>query len=113
MDFKFGIDWPTIIQILVSTVLPIVVGLVTNWRTSSSTRAILLALLSVVTSGLTELLTALDAGVAFALGQWLVSAVVTFVIAVATHFGLWKPTGVSEAAISVGSSDPPPASYRG
>lgn len=80
-----------VINGLVGVVLPIIVGVVTRWSTRSGVKAVVLLLLSAVTGVLTDwlanpglslILTALYAGEAW-------------VVAVAMHFGLWKPSNVT------------------
>jgi hypothetical protein len=44
---------------------------------------------------LSELLNALQEGVPYDVFAGLVTAITVFIIAVALHFGLWKPTGVA------------------
>jgi hypothetical protein len=79
---------------LIGTVLPVVVGLVRNWTTTSAAKGFLLAALSLVSGLLTQWLANPHLNLAlaglFALEGW--------VVAVATHFGLWKPVAVSAAA---------------
>lgn len=101
MDIVFNLPPALIIGLLVSTVLPILVGLVTTKVTSSGVKAVILAVLASVTGLLTELLAAINAGVAYDLGNGLVLAVTSFLIAVALHFGLWKPTTLTDKAQSV------------
>jgi len=99
----FDIPLFLVLQLLAGTVLPLLVGLVTTRETSPGKRAIYLAALSVVISLLTEIASALQAGVVYNLGTALVAALVTFLIAVGTHFGLWKPTGVATTLQDVGA----------
>lgn len=99
---EFTLDTSLIIQLLVSTVLPLLVGLVTKTVTSAGVKAVLLAGLALVTSLLTELGVAVTEGVAYDLGKGLLLALPTFLIAVGLHYGLWKPVGASEAAQNVG-----------
>jgi hypothetical protein len=47
------------------------------------------------------------AGVDFDIFSTLITGLGAWVVAVASHFGLWKPTGVSAAAIAVGSKSDP------
>lgn len=103
MEFTSSLDWPVIIGLVVSTLLPLLVGLVTKTVTNSSTKAILLAALAAITGLGTELLNAINAGVSFDIGMGLVLALVSFITAVAIHFGIWKPTGATEAVQAVGS----------
>ena len=101
MNIEFNLPPALIIGLLVSTVLPILVGLVTTKVTSPGWKAIILAVLAAVTGLLTELLASINAGVAYDLGNGLVLALTSFLIAVALHFGLWKPTTVSAKAQDV------------
>lgn len=91
----FTFSWVLVLTLLVSTVLPVLVGLVTSRVTSSGKKAVLLAILSAVTGFLSELLAALQAGTPYDIFAGLVTAIGVFIVAVALHFGLWKPTGVS------------------
>lgn len=108
---EFTFDAWQIVQVVVAVILPVVVGLVTKLNASGGLKAVLLAALSLATSIGTEALAAHNAGQSYDLGQALVLGLGTFVIAVATHYGLWKPTGAATAVGSVGSSrtdeDPP------
>ena len=91
-----------VFSLIVGVFLPILVGLVTKVTTSSSTKAVLLAALSAVSGFLTELVNAGGFGGDF---DWLsatLTAITTFVVGVALHFGLWKPTGVAVKAQTVG-----------
>lgn len=101
MDIAFSLSPALLIGLLVSTILPILVGLVTTRVTRSGVKAVLLAALAAVTGLLTELLNSITAGVPYDLGVGLVLALTSFLIAVALHFGLWKPTTVSARAQDV------------
>jgi predicted membrane channel-forming protein YqfA (hemolysin III family) len=91
-----GMDHVQIASLLVGVFLPILVGLVTTKVTSSSVKSLLLLALSAVTGFLTEMINNAN----FIWQDALLTTMVTFVIAVATHYGLWRPTGVSEKAIN-------------
>lgn len=95
---SFTLDPALIIQLLVSTVLPLLVGLVTKKITHGGVKAVLLAGLALVTSLLTELGQAIANGVPYDLGQGLLLAIPTFLIAVGLHYGLWKPIGAATKA---------------
>ena len=82
-----------LISMLVSTVLPILVAIVTTKLTHSGAKAIVLALLAGVSSILTEWLATPEG---FNWVVWGILYFQQFLVAVATHFGLWKPTGVAE-----------------
>jgi hypothetical protein len=100
--FAFTLDPATVVQILIAFVLPVLVGLVTTRATSSAVKAWLLAALSLVTSLLVELGRALAEGVTYDVGTALLAAIPAFVVSVATHYGLWKPTTVSARVQAVG-----------
>ena len=91
----FGSNLAMILWLAVTVVMPVLVGLVTKFSTSSGVKALLLVLLSLVNGVLSE---ALAAGDGFDWRKAITQAVVAFVIAVAVHFGVWKPTGVAGAA---------------
>ena len=97
----FTLDPLTVVQFTVAFILPVLVGLVTTRVTSGGIKAVLLAGLSLLTSLGVELARAITEGEAFDLGIALFAALPAFVISVASHFGLWKPTGVTEGAQSV------------
>ncbi len=104
MEFVFTLDPATVVQLLLTVIMPIAVGLVTTKTTSSAIKAWLLAGLTLATSLLTELGSSLAGDTAFDLGIALLAAIPAFAISVATYYGLWKPTGVTEAAQSVQST---------
>lgn len=95
---EFDVPLIPVLQLVLGVVLPVLVGLVTTRATSAGRKGVLLAGLAVVTSLLTELVAALQAGTVYNLGLALLLGLGTFIVAVATHFGLLKPTGVSTAA---------------
>jgi hypothetical protein len=98
----FTLDPAVVVQLLVAFLLPVLVGLVTTRVTSSAHRAWLLAGLTLATSLLVELGRALTAGTGYDVGPALLAALPAFVVSVATHYGLWKPTGVSDAVLDSG-----------
>jgi hypothetical protein len=65
MPVTFTFDPATVVQLAIAVVLPILVGLVTTPVTGSSRKAVLPAVLTLVTSLLTELDQALAAGVTY------------------------------------------------
>lgn len=99
----FTLDPAAVVQLVVAFLLPVVVGLVTTRVTSAGRKAWLLAGLTLVTSMLVELGRALDAGTTYDVGVALMAALPAFVVSVATHYGLWKPTGVAHAAQDLGA----------
>ena len=104
MNIIFTLDPALVIQLLLAVVLPILVGLVTTRVTSGAKKAWLLAGLTLVTSLVTGLGDAVASNTAFDVGLALIAAVPAFAISVATYYGLWKPTGVGEAAQNVEST---------
>lgn len=106
MNITFDLPPALIIGLLVSTVLPLLVGLVTKTVTSSSLKAVILAILAATTGLLTELLASIQAGTAYDLGTGIVVALTSFLVAVGLHFGLWRPVGASAAVQAVGSPKP-------
>ena len=89
-----------LVWLLATVLMPVVVGLVTKATTSSAWQSLALLGLSLVNGLLGE---ALSAGDGFAWGKAIMQTVISFVIAVATHYGVWKPTGVTAAALAVGT----------
>lgn len=97
-----SIDPALVIQLLVSTVLPLLVGLITTRVTRPGLKAVLLAVAALATSLLTELGVAVTNGVAYDIGAGLLLALPGFLVAVGMHYGLWKPLGASAAVQDVG-----------
>jgi uncharacterized membrane protein YjjB (DUF3815 family) len=82
--------------LLVSVVLPVLVGLVTTRVTNAGIKAVLLLALSTATGFVTEYAGPHDAG--YSVGTAAVLALVSFATGVLSHFGFWKPVGVSARA---------------
>jgi hypothetical protein len=82
--------------LVVSVILPVLVGLVTTRVTSPGAKAVLLLALSTANGFLVEYAGPHDAG--YSVGTAAVLALVSFGTGVLAHFGLWKPTGVSGKA---------------
>lgn len=92
-----------VLTLLVSTVLPLLVALVTNKFTNSGTRSILLAGLATVTGFIAEWIHAINVHAQFDLWTAVFTAITGFVTAVAAHYGLWKPSTVSAKLQAIGS----------
>jgi hypothetical protein len=93
------LDLATVLGLLINLVLPIVVGLVTRATVSGRVKALLLLFLSALTTSLTQAYVQVhdhQSGVEW--GLLLVNLVLNYAVAVATHFGLWKPTEVTAKA---------------
>jgi hypothetical protein len=82
--------------LLTSVVLPVLVGLVTTRVTNAGVKAVLLLALSTVTGFVIEFAGPHDAG--YSVGTAAVLALVSFATGVLSHFGFWKPVGVSGRA---------------
>jgi len=100
---EFDIPLPLVIGLLISTVLPLLVGLVTKVTTNSGLKAALLAALAAANGLLVEFAAALGANEPYNLGTGLVLALGSFLVAVGLHYGIYKPTGASETVQRVGS----------
>lgn len=88
----------------ISVVLPVLVGLVTTRVTSAGAKAVLLLLLTALNGFLVELSQADDGySISTAIILWGAS----FAIGVLTHFGLYKPTGISGIAADTGRTARP------
>lgn len=102
MDITFDLPPALIIGIIVTTVLPLLVGLVTKTVTDSNVKAFLLAALAAVTGLGTELLASIQSGTSYDLGTGILLALGAFITAVGLHYGLYKPTGASAAVQEIG-----------
>ena len=83
------------IGLLISVVLPVLVGLVTTRVTHAGVKAVLLLALSTLNGFLVEYT---DRGDGYDVGTAAVLALVSFGTGVLFHFGLWKPAGVAGKA---------------
>ncbi|MFF7335465.1 hypothetical protein [Streptomyces sp. NPDC008150] len=86
--------------LLISFVLPLLVGLVTTRVTNSGVKAVLLLALSTLNGFIAE---AADHPSGWSWGTAVILSLVSFGTGVAAHFGLWKPTGASAKAQALGS----------
>ena len=85
------------VGLVISVVLPVLVGLVTTRVTSAGWKSVLLLFLSTLNGFLVEAFqTPHDAG--YSVGTAAVLALVSFGTAVLSHFGFWKPVGVARKA---------------
>lgn len=96
--FEIEVSTIQLLQFGIAVVLPLFVGLVTTKVTSSNLKAVLLVVLSVASGLLTEIAAAVEAGVPYDLVAGLLAGLTTLVIAIAIHYGVWKPTGATNAA---------------
>ena len=92
------------LTLVVTLLLPILVGVVTKASTPSSIKAVLLLALSAVTAIGSNLLAVNGAT---DVGPMVTAVLSTFVVAVAAHFGFWKPTEVTAKVQAIGNADTP------
>jgi FtsH-binding integral membrane protein len=85
----------------ISVFLPVLVGLVTTRVTNASVKSVLLLALTAANGFLVELAAPHDAG--YSVGSAVILWGISFGTGVLSHFGVWKPTGVSGAAQDVGT----------
>jgi hypothetical protein len=88
-------DLGGMLSLLITIVLPLLVGVVTTRVTSANIKAVLLLALVAIKTFIEALIAADQAGIALAFVPFLMNLVLNFIIAVAIHFGLWKPSGLS------------------
>jgi len=81
--------------LLISVVLPVLVGLVTKRVTHPGVKAVLLLALSTLNGFLVELA---HPGPDYDIATAAILSLVAFATGVLAHFGLWRPTGVSDKA---------------
>lgn len=98
----FEPSWTLVVQFLLATIMPLLVGLVTTRVTSGRIKALLLAGLTLITTLLTTLYNGLNGEPV----EWfsvIFTTVASFVVSVAIHFGLWKPVGAAQALQELGT----------
>jgi hypothetical protein len=102
------LDPGVLVSFLIGTVLPLLVGLVTKVQTHPGIKAILLAILTIITSVLTQLVPVLQNGGQFPFWTAMIGAIGTYAVSQSTHAGIWKNTGITAALQAVGSNPAPP-----
>lgn len=86
--------------LFVTVIAPLLVGLLTKASWSQAVKSIMLAGISAVI-GIVQGFLASPPGVEFSWPVAIVNGLIAWVIAVATYYGLWKPTGVAAKAQDV------------
>ena len=104
-EFDNNAVW--VLNLVVTVLLPLLVGLVTKQSWSSAVKAVLLLVLAAITGLGSELLDAATSNSPYDLQVGALAAVQALVVAIAVHFGLWKPIGATEAAQNTGLTDGP------
>lgn len=94
---EFSISAADILGPVIAVVLPLIVAIVTKASTDSGIKAILLAVLALVSNLLVGIQDAVVNHGHYDLGKALVLGLATLAISVATHYGVWKPTGATAA----------------
>lgn len=90
-----------LVALALQFLLPLLVGLVTKQSWGSGPKAILLLALSGVTEFLVQLQDYVAGHAPGEVFSWQTVAYATligFIVSVASHYGLWKPTGAAEVA---------------
>lgn len=90
------------LNVVVSLFLPLLVGLLTKASWNRNLKAVLLLLIAAVSAGVTQLIT--DGS----FDNWktiLGQTAINWLIAVATHFHVWKPTGAASTVAEIGVHD--------
>lgn len=94
----YALDTPSLLSLVIQVVLPLLVGLLTKASWSAGLKALLLLALTAVNEFVTMWYKAAEGMQAFDWRVALLNVIVGFVVAVAAHFGLWRPTGATDAA---------------
>lgn len=99
MDTVFQAD-VTLLSAVVGVFLPILVGIVTKELASGGLKATVLAFFAAISGLITG---AVQAGGAFT-QEAVVAGFISWVIAVSTYYGYWKPTGTAAKVADVTSA---------
>lgn len=99
-----SLDTSSLVMILVSVIAPLVVALVTKASWSPATRSVVLLAISACV-GFANGFLAAPPGMTWDWKVALVNTLISFVIAVATYFGLWKSTPLPAALLDRGIKD--------
>jgi hypothetical protein len=88
-----------LLALVIQFALPLLVGLLTKQSWPAGLKAVLLLLLTAVAQFCVQLQDHLSSpDTAFDLRSILYATAIGFVVSVAVHFGLWRPTGAADAA---------------
>ncbi|MBF9135338.1 hypothetical protein I0C86_41545 [Plantactinospora sp. S1510] len=96
--YGFRADAGGLLSLAITILLPILVGLITRRSTSAGTKAVLLLTLAAVKVILEAWLQAANTAATFEWIPVVYTTAVNLAIAVAVHFGLYRPTGATDAA---------------
>jgi uncharacterized membrane protein len=99
---QYTLDLVGVLALLLQVVLPLVVALVTNSRTASSVKGILLLALTAVTQFLMLWYQDAQHKLNFEWKIVLFNVVIGFVVSVATYFGYWRGTQIRARLAAIG-----------
>lgn len=100
-------DGQLALQMFVAVVLPGLVGLVTTRLTPGAWKSSLLVILTIVASVTTELVKAVQVGTPFNVSQALMIAAGSYILSMAVHTGIMKPTKLADVLSGIGiKADP-------
>lgn len=85
---------PLELSVIIGAVIPLLVALVTKLHASSTIKSLSLVFLTAVSTVVTQVVAA---GGTFDARHLLINFAETFVVAIATYYGVYKPTGVAPA----------------
>ncbi len=95
--YAFTSDWRGLLSVLLLIGLPLLVGLFTRPSTSARIKALALIVLAVFKGFIEAWLLAIDTGLDFAVWPAVMNSLITLIVAIALHFGVWRPTGAAAA----------------
>jgi hypothetical protein len=96
------LSWGGTLSLIVTAVLPIIAGLFMRAHWSALTKGLILLAVAAVKAFLEAWIAASDAHTAFAPGPAAYATVVQFALGVVAYFGLWRNTGLQQAALTGG-----------
>jgi hypothetical protein len=102
---------PTVLTYASGFLVPLAVGALTKIHASRGLKAVLNLVLSAIAGGLAV---ALTSNGDVQLSTWIAGIAQTFIVSIASYYGLWKPTGVAPAVqqgtaqFGVGPAQPQP-----
>lgn len=83
---------------LVGTLIPLATAFVTKLRASPGLKAVVTLLLSVIAGTINSIV---EAGGEFELRPTVTSVILTWLTAIASYYGLWKPTNAAPKVASI------------
>lgn len=90
------------VQLFLAAFLPLLVGLVSNMKTSAKRKTLLLAILTLINTMGGEAVEAWSAGQTYDIEAALTMYVPLLVSSIAIHYGVWKPIGTTEFVLQAG-----------